>query len=281
MSASRPGFCAAGSAASGACSTARRRLLLNLLFLALIAALVWAFVHARPAAAAGQDRAGARTCAARWSSSAAASWRDSALGRVRGEAEQQVQLRDVLDVLDAAAKDPQITQALLVLDDFQGAGLPTLRELAAALQRFKASGKPVVAWGSQLSTSASTTSPRAASEVLLHPMGMVLDGRLRPLPQLLPRRARQARRDGQPDPRRHLQELRRALHRERPVAGRYRGRELAQQRAVDHLHRRRSSARASCPPAAWRAASTSCRSAWPRRAATWPSWRSTPSWWMR
>ena len=75
-------------------------------------------------------------------------WRDAALDRVRGEQAQQVQLRDVLAVLDAAAKDARITQLLLVLDDFRGAGPASLNELAAAVQRFKASGKPVLAWGS-------------------------------------------------------------------------------------------------------------------------------------
>ncbi len=69
-----------------------------------------------------------------------------------------MQLRDVLDVLDAAAKDPQITQALLVLDDFQGAGLATLREISVALQRFKAAASR---WwpGARATTSASTTWP--------------------------------------------------------------------------------------------------------------------------
>jgi len=62
------------------------------------------------------------------------SWRDAALWRARG-GDDQVQLRDLLAVLDAAAKDPQITHALLLLDDFQGAGLASLREVSAALQR--------------------------------------------------------------------------------------------------------------------------------------------------
>jgi protease-4 len=100
------------------------------------------------------------------------SWRDNALGRVRGQPAQQVQLRDILDVLDAAAKDPQITQALLMLDDFQGAGLATLREISVAVQRFKAAGKPVVAWGSRYDQRQYHVAS-AADELLLHPMGLV------------------------------------------------------------------------------------------------------------
>jgi protease-4 len=148
-----------------------RRLMLNLLFLALIAALIWAVVMRAPAPL--QDKTvlvlNLRGPVVEQYSG---SWRDSALGRARGEPAQQVQLRDVLDVLDAAAKDPQITQALLVLDDFQGAGLATLREISVALQRFKAAGKPVVAWGSRYDQRQYHVAS-AANEVLMHPMGLV------------------------------------------------------------------------------------------------------------
>jgi len=53
-----------------------------------------------------------------------------------------------LQALDAAAKDPKINSAVLLLDELKSAGLPTLREVAAAIDRFKASGKTVTAWGS-------------------------------------------------------------------------------------------------------------------------------------
>ena len=237
MSASRPGFFARWFGRFWRLLDGTRRLLLNLLFLALIAALVWAFATRAPAPL--QDKT-VLVLQLRGPvvEQFSGSWRDTALGRVRGQPAQQVQLRDVLDVLDAAAKDPQITQALLMLDDFQGAGLATLREISAALQRFKAAGKPVVAWGSRFDQRQYHVAS-AADEVLLHPMGLVyLEGY---------GRYRNYYRDaldrlgvhGQPDPRRHLQELRRALRRERPVAGLDRGREPAQQRPVDLVHRRR------------------------------------------
>lgn len=38
------------------------------------------------------------------------------------------------------------TALVLLLDDFAGASLPALREFTAALDRFKAAGKPVFAW---------------------------------------------------------------------------------------------------------------------------------------
>jgi protease-4 len=76
------------------------------------------------------------------------SLRENALQKARGSELEQTRLRDLLTALDAGATDARITSALLVLDDFAGAGLPTLRELAAAVDRFRASGKKVVAWGS-------------------------------------------------------------------------------------------------------------------------------------
>jgi len=75
--------------------------------------------------------------------------RDALLTNVRGgEVHKMIQLRDVLSVLEAAAKDPDVGAAVLLTDELQGAGQASLREVASALDRFKASGKPVVAWGS-------------------------------------------------------------------------------------------------------------------------------------
>jgi protease IV len=92
------------------------------------------------------------------------------------DAGAQTQLRDVLMVLDAAAKDKKIDRVLLILDDFSNTGLANLREVAAALERFKASGKQVVAWGSNFDQKQYYLAAHA-SEVMLHPMGMVyIDG---------------------------------------------------------------------------------------------------------
>jgi protease IV len=148
-----------------------RRLLMNLVFLLLAVALVWAFVTS--GAPALQDKTVlVLNLRGPMVEQLRGSWRDAALGRAQGQALQQVQLRDVLDVLDAAAKDPKITQLLLLLDEFQGAGPATLRELAAAVQRVKAAGKPVLAWGSSFDQRQYLVAA-AAGELLMHPMGMV------------------------------------------------------------------------------------------------------------
>ena len=99
--------------------------------------------------------------------------RSTVVSQLQGEeVKEDVQLRDVLQVLDAAAKDPKISSAVILLDDFQGAGLAMLHEVADAVDRFKASGKKVVAWGSNYNQRQYYIASHA-DQVLLHPMGMV------------------------------------------------------------------------------------------------------------
>lgn len=90
-----------------------------------------------------------------------------------GEVRRTVQLRDVRNVLDTAARDPQIAGAVLLLDELEGGGQASLREVAGAIERFKASGKKVVAWGSSYSQRQYLVAAHA-NEVYVHPMGAVL-----------------------------------------------------------------------------------------------------------
>ena len=92
-----------------------------------------------------------------------------ALGRDRFE----TQLRDILAVLDGAARDPQITRVVLVLDEMGSAGLATMREIGAALERVRAAGKPVLAWAESYTQSQYFLAAHA-DEVFLHPSGNVL-----------------------------------------------------------------------------------------------------------
>ena len=146
-----------------------RRTLMNLVLLIILVALAWAMLRGSPLALQPKttlvlDLQGSVT------EQRAGSNRSSALKRLQGEDDEQTRLRDVLAVLDAAAKDPAITQAVLLTDEFGGAGLPTLRELAAALERFKAAGKTVVAWGSAYDQRSYYLAAHA-NQLWLHPMG--------------------------------------------------------------------------------------------------------------
>ncbi|HSQ71010.1 MAG TPA: signal peptide peptidase SppA, partial [Rubrivivax sp.] len=150
---------------------ASRRALLNLLLLTLVIAGVWAAIKSgppsiAPATALVLDIAGPVV------EQRSGSLRDGALGQLGGQDGSATRLRDVVAVLDAAAKDAKVKHALLMLDDLAGGGLPALREIAAAIDRFKAAGKPVYAWGSSFDQRQYFLAAHA-TEIWLHPMGMV------------------------------------------------------------------------------------------------------------
>lgn len=149
-----------------------RTLVLNLLFLAIVAALAAAwFYDGRPTLAPNttlvldltgpivEQRTGAPA-------------RFTVL-QALADRERATQLRDVLAALDAAASDAAIGRVLLLLDDMDGAGLATLREIAAAIGRVRAGGKPVIAWGSALDQRRYYLAAHA-DQVLLHPFGRVV-----------------------------------------------------------------------------------------------------------
>ena len=149
-----------------------RRALLNILLLLLLGGLLWALL--RPGAPALQDKTALvlNISGSVVEQRTAVSLREQALGQAQGHDSAQTRLRDVLAVLDAAAKDPKISHAVLMVDGLSGAGMVTLREMAAAIDRFKASGKPVYAWGSEYDQRQYFLAAHA-SEVWLHPMGSV------------------------------------------------------------------------------------------------------------
>lgn len=153
---------------------ATRRALLNLLLLLLLAAFVWALVASRGGGVTPLPENTALVLALQGPirEQYAGSLRDNALQQVRGRDTSQLRLRDVLAVVDAAKDDPAITRMVLALDDFGGAGPATLHEVAAALERFKARGKQVVAWGSGYDQRQYFLAAHA-SEVFMHPMGSV------------------------------------------------------------------------------------------------------------
>src|SRR5439155_7053093 len=55
-------------------------------------------------------------------------------------------VRDVTDALEAAADDSRIPAVVLKLDDLAEAGMPQIEEIGAAIEKFRAAGKPVYAW---------------------------------------------------------------------------------------------------------------------------------------
>lgn len=152
---------------------AGRRFVLNLLFLLLLLVLLYALLAGGPKPLQAKTQL-VLDLKGQLVEQSSVSAREALSSGVRGiEAHKQVQLRDVLSVLEAAAKDDNIGGVVLLLDDMEGGGLAALREVGAALERFKASGKKVVAWGGSFDQRQYLIAAHA-NEVYLHPMGAVL-----------------------------------------------------------------------------------------------------------
>ena len=99
-----------------------------------------------------------------------------ALAEALGDRSQQVQLRDLLRVIDAAKDDKKIERILLRVDGLQPTGYASLREVAEALARFRASGKQIVAFG-ETYNQAQYLLAAQANEIYMDPMGaMLLEG---------------------------------------------------------------------------------------------------------
>jgi len=157
-----------------------RRVVVNLLFLLLVAALLFAWIG-RGAPTLRDKTVLVLDLAGPIVEQRSGSARDSLLVQVQGRQDRQLRLRDILAGLDAAARDDRIAAVLLLPDELTGAGLATQREVAAAITRFRASGKKAVAWASSYDQRQYYLAAHA-DEVYLHPMGMVVlegYGRLR------------------------------------------------------------------------------------------------------
>jgi len=98
---------------------------------------------------------------------------DRAIARLTGDELNETQLRDLLAALDAAATDPHIERVLLLPDQVGSAGGATLQEFGAALDRFRQSGKEVIAYGDAFDQRGYALATHA-DRIYLHPEGAVL-----------------------------------------------------------------------------------------------------------
>ncbi|HEX5353008.1 MAG TPA: signal peptide peptidase SppA [Rhodanobacteraceae bacterium] len=95
-----------------------------------------------------------------------------AAARASGQPVGQVRVRDLVAAIDHAAHDSRITRIVLDPSDMQFGGMGALEEVGAALDRFRAAGKPVIAWGTQLNQMQYLLAAHA-NEVLLDPAGSI------------------------------------------------------------------------------------------------------------
>jgi protease-4 len=89
---------------------------------------------------------------------------------------REVQLRDLLRAIDAAKDDKRIERVLLRVDRLSFSGYASIREVADALAKLRASGKQVVAFGESFDQNQYLLAAQA-DEVYLDPMGgLLLEG---------------------------------------------------------------------------------------------------------
>jgi protease-4 len=82
-------------------------------------------------------------------------------------------VRDIVQSLDHAQYDERITHVLLDTNYMSGGGIAKLEEISSALQRFKQSGKPVIAIGDSFSQSQYFLAAHA-DEIIMNPLGNVM-----------------------------------------------------------------------------------------------------------
>ena len=93
--------------------------------------------------------------------------------RRRQHADSQFRLRDVVRAIDGAKDDAHVKAVVLDLDSFGGGYPAALSEVASAIGRVRASGKPVLAYATAY-TDGGYRLAAASSEVWMNPLGGTL-----------------------------------------------------------------------------------------------------------
>ena len=99
-------------------------------------------------------------------------WQD-ALSELNGEyVPRKISTFDVVSAIEYAQQDPQIKGLMLDLNHFEGADLPALDFIGATINRFKESGKPVIAYADNY-TQGQYYLASFANEIYLNTIGQV------------------------------------------------------------------------------------------------------------
>lgn len=89
-----------------------------------------------------------------------------------GDPPAQSSVRDIVLAFERGAQDARIPFAVLKLDGLWGSGLAQLQEIGAAMKKFQASGKKIIAYGPWYDQSQYYAASQA-DEVVLDPLGMI------------------------------------------------------------------------------------------------------------
>lgn len=98
---------------------------------------------------------------------------ERAVAEAYGQNRPETLLRDLIDAVDAAREDKRIELMVLDLSNLAGGGIAKMDELAQAIQRFRATGKKVYAFGESYDQAQYYVAANA-DEIYLDPQGLVL-----------------------------------------------------------------------------------------------------------
>ncbi|HET9388284.1 MAG TPA: signal peptide peptidase SppA [Steroidobacteraceae bacterium] len=98
---------------------------------------------------------------------------ERAFEEARGQGRPETLLWDLTDSIRAGARDRRIAVLAIDLEHFDGAGQPILEELSRAIREFRASGKKVIAYGTEFTQDRYYLAAQA-DEIYLDPLGFVL-----------------------------------------------------------------------------------------------------------
>ena len=148
-----------------------RQLVLNLIFLIIVAVVLGAVFASRPTLKPDTALVIAPTgqIVEQYSTDAAT----RALSAAMGSPVHEVQLRDLLAAIEHATDDARIKHIVFIPDEISGVGLATAREIGAALQRFRAAGKQVFTFSRGMSQGHYAIA-MYSDEIVLDPEGMLL-----------------------------------------------------------------------------------------------------------
>ena len=90
-----------------------------------------------------------------------------------GDSVKQIRVRDVIRALDASAKDAKVKAVVLDMDSFMGGYPAAVAEVGAAVERVRATGKPVLTYATAYFDDSYQIAAHA-SEIWVNPMGGTL-----------------------------------------------------------------------------------------------------------
>lgn len=149
-----------------------RKLVLNLLFLFVLLLVVAAMVQQQSGPMVFEDTALVLNPHGKVVEQYSTDATERAINQMLDQEAPEIRMRDLLRAIESAKDDKRISRIVINPDRIWGIGLSKLQELRVALESFKESGKPVIAYSHGMGQHQYYLAS-LADEIWLHPEGLV------------------------------------------------------------------------------------------------------------